>query len=893
MIKRAKSIQEIYEEVKAYSLVLTVDAPLRTALDKMLKKPMLGTWAMTPKELAVKYAPRTINRSVISKSDAIIEISNRLDMNIKQAYYHADMIYNLWEIFGNPDKINDFLGDEGRSVLDLLKDFPTVHLAMSKFNRSLIDKGKVAVIGLEYFTELDKLVLPHDFTEIDIFKNEDYVLSNFYAFSGENDLVDRIVSMITNENADDLAIVLNPEASYLPLIRSKIRNKGIPVTIKEYLKDHFQVRDFLALVNLGLNHTNLTVKEIAHFAGILPFYIDADKHNFLLSEYMALNTENQRLTEFHDLLNSITNKTYKELIDWLSDKKISLPYELSDIIRQISIMDKTIDLESYADLAYCIENLDIEIDTNKSGVLLISCKNSAYIDRPVCIYIGLDTSWDRTSMAELIDSETEEKKEIDLFQILLQQGTIRYYLVSTMKDNQPVIPCYYFNILFGREIGSFISDPIFKAQRIRNSDSFCPDNNSDEKKPFILSRQLKDAIDAEKNDFPYFSQSTLNSFATCPKKYMYNKLTPSEQQEYLTKGTLFHSFASFYLTYPEVVMEKGIDFFVDQMTNEYKKMVDDIILDIERSKFKIGLQNLRFYIDSLIIEKDIRLAFQTESKNKNRFAELLGLSDESTNAELRFEDDEMHLDGVFDLMVNNVTIVDHKSGDKPKSTSEIIREADIHPKKGRLDFQAKLYILEMRRNNPNDIEFIYDYFLSNHRDVIDGKSDTTGDLVTIKYYHKEFNEFITTDEGIDIIAGTSKKRAEIIAKIGYDNIIRFFMDNPIPREMQFDDDILLNSDYCKNFCDYMLGFVSSRSKTILEQISDILKGIVMIRNATARGLKKAYFFKDDIDEFEVFLSEKYNDILSYIDDNFPFKPINRDSCDECDYADICLKWYET
>jgi hypothetical protein len=564
MIKRAKSIQEIYEEVKTYDLVLTVDAPLRTALDKMLKKPMLGTWAMTPKELAVKYAPITINRSVISKSDAIIEISNRLDMNIKQAYYHVDMIYNLWEILGNPDKINDFLGDEGRSVLDLLRDFPTVHLAMSKFNRALIDKGKVAVIGLEFFTELDKLVLPHDFTEIDIFSNEDYVLSNFYAFSGENDLVDRIVSMITNENADDLAIVLNPEASYLPLIRSKIRNKGIPVTIKEYLKDHFQVRDFLALINLGLNHINLTVKEIAHFAGILPFYIDADKHNFFLSEYMALNTENQRLTEFHDLLNNITNMTYKELIDWLSDKKISLPYELSDIIRQISIIDKTIDLESYADLAYCIENLDIEIDTNKNGVLLVSAKSSAYIDKPVCIYIGLDTSWDRTSIAELIDSEIEEKKEIDLFQILLQQGTIRYYLVSMIKDNQPVIPCYYFNILFGREMGSFISDPIFKAQRIRICDSFYPDNNSDEKKP------SKDNIEAEKNDFPYFSQSTLNSFATCPKKYMYNKLTPPEQQEYLTKGILFHSFASFYLTYPEVVMEKGIDFFVDQMTNEYK-----------------------------------------------------------------------------------------------------------------------------------------------------------------------------------------------------------------------------------------------------------------------------------------------------------------------------------
>ena len=60
MIKRAKSIHEIYEEVKDYELVITVDAPLRTALDRMLNKPTLGTWAVTPKELAGKNAINTL-----------------------------------------------------------------------------------------------------------------------------------------------------------------------------------------------------------------------------------------------------------------------------------------------------------------------------------------------------------------------------------------------------------------------------------------------------------------------------------------------------------------------------------------------------------------------------------------------------------------------------------------------------------------------------------------------------------------------------------------------------------------------------------------------------------------------------------------------------------------
>ncbi|HGE70670.1 TPA: hypothetical protein ENX78_07535 [Candidatus Poribacteria bacterium] len=881
MIKKAKSIQEIYDEVKGYDLVLTVDAPLRTALDRLLKKPMLGTWAMTPKELAVKYAPLTIGRSVRSKFDAIVEISRRLRISIKQIHYYVDQLLNLWEINGNLDNIYESLNDEGRSVFNLLKKFPTVNLAMNRFDPSLIDKNRIAVIGLDFFTKLDKSVLPHNFDAIDIFKDETYDLSNFYAFSSENDLIDRLVSMINEGNANDLAIVLDPESSYLPLIRSKLKNKGIPITIKEYLKDHFQVRNFLALINLGLNHTNLTVKEIAHFADTFSFDVDVDKHSFFLSEYLLSDTDNQGLMEFCNLLDNVTNMTYKEVIDRLSERNITLPYELSDIIYQLNLTNRRIDFESYAELTYCIENMEIEIDTNKNGVLLVSCKSSAYVDRPVCFYVGLDTSWDRESKSETIDNDVEEKKGIDLFQILIQQGMIRYYLVSTIKDNQPVIPCYYFNMLFGREIGSFTSDPIFNAQRIRNS------QNADEK------MLLKDNVKVEKNAiFKYFSQSRLNDFVACPKRYMYGNLTFSEQKDLILKGNLFHEFASFYIIHPDVFKKLGIDFFVDYMIREYKKMVDDAVLDIERSKFKVGLKNLCSYIDSLSIDKDINLPSHVKADKENRFIKLLGLTSEGTNTELKFVDDEIHIDGIFDLMVNNVTIVDHKSGNKPKSRSEIVKKSHTRPK-DEPDYQAKLYILEMRRNNPSDLEFIYNYFMADYENVIDGKNDVTGELVTIKYYHKDFNEFITTTDGIELLSSTSDSRKGIIEKIGHNNIMQFFMENPIPREMQFDSDLLLNSDYRERFCSYLSNFVNSRSKNISENIADILKGIVMIRNANAPNIKTVYFFKDDIDEFEEFLTEKYNEVLSYINDNFPFKPINRNSCDECNYSDICLRRYKT
>ncbi|MGB9596909.1 MAG: hypothetical protein ACPL7B_11565, partial [Candidatus Poribacteria bacterium] len=458
MIKKAKSIQEIYNEVKDYDLVLTVDAPLRSALDRLSKRPKLGIWAMTPKELATKYAPKTIGNFVKSKYEIVIDISRKLHTNIKQVHYYVDQLLNLWKINGKLDNISESLNNEGRKVFNVLIDLPTLNLAISKFDPSIIDDNNIAVIGLDFFNQLDKSVLPNKFDKIDIFTDETYDLSNFYAFSSENDLVDRLVDLINEDNADDLAIVLDPESSYLPLIRSKLKNKGIPLTIDEYLRDHFQVRSFLALINLGLNYTNLTVKDIAHFTDIFSFNVDDDKYSFFLSEYLSSNPDNQELNEFCDLIYNIANTTYKNLIDHLLDNNVSLPYDLLDVIYRLSFADRTIDFESYTELTYCIENLEIEIETNrnKNGVLLVNCKNSAYIDRPVCFYVGLDTSWDRGSKNEtIVENDEEEKKEIDLFQILIQQGTIRYYFVSTIKDNQPVVPCYYFNMLFGREIGDF------------------------------------------------------------------------------------------------------------------------------------------------------------------------------------------------------------------------------------------------------------------------------------------------------------------------------------------------------------------------------------------------------------------------------------------------------
>ena len=51
-----KSIDELYEEVRDYDLVICNDAPLATALNNRVDRPMLGHLAVTPRQLAASRA---------------------------------------------------------------------------------------------------------------------------------------------------------------------------------------------------------------------------------------------------------------------------------------------------------------------------------------------------------------------------------------------------------------------------------------------------------------------------------------------------------------------------------------------------------------------------------------------------------------------------------------------------------------------------------------------------------------------------------------------------------------------------------------------------------------------------------------------------------------------
>jgi len=749
MIRRSKSIKQLYDDVKDYDMVITSDAPLRTALNKHLNKPMVGTFAVTPKELAAKYAIQLFREPLLDESEAVIQVAKRLNISIKQAHYIVQRAFDAWQGLVDLERAGQYLSSmaDNKAVLNIFRKLPTVYHAMEKFNGSVFKGKKVAVIGLDFFTELDKRVLPEEYTNIEVFTDEEYSLSNFFTLTSERDVVDRVAGMINTENADDIAIVINPESSYLPLIESRLANKGIPMNIRGELKNHFLTRSFLDMVVMGLNIDNLTVREIAPFANLLSAYMDPRYSNYYIPDYVSDINEDAYLSEFYSFLKEITGKSYGNVLNWLGEKGLKFPSEFHDILQRLGMIEKTIDFESYTSLAYCMRNFDIEVAGNRRGTLLINCKNSTYIDRPVCFFLGMDASWTKGPGEEWLDREVKDKRDLNIFQILLQQGQRRYYFASTMKNNEKVIPCYYFNLLFSKAIKDF-TDPIFS-----NKNLLSIENSAGQKRLRLL-------VKTEPYQFTHFSQSSLRDFVLCPRRYAHGKLKHSQEEAYFLKGRMFHDFAVFYFNRPDIVLEKDDQFFIDDMLKEYKRMTGNLKLDVERTDFSIGIQNILSFIDSLDDvdeEPEIEIPSVLHRVSDNRFARLLGIPLEKPNCELSFADDELCIEGRFDLMVNPYKVVDFKSGRKGKTAAEIVKNADCctivdmefgdgeeetNIAEEKLDFQPMFYLLMMRKLNQNEnIEFQHYYCLANYRQVINGESDDISkNIVTIGYHPIDYNK---------------------------------------------------------------------------------------------------------------------------------------------------------
>jgi hypothetical protein len=89
-ITRAKPLDDLYEQVAEYDLVLVSDAPLASALNRRLDRPHLGTFATTPRRLAAGRIEAAEDRT------AFLELVDRSDLDWKRSAYAIGNILQCW-----------------------------------------------------------------------------------------------------------------------------------------------------------------------------------------------------------------------------------------------------------------------------------------------------------------------------------------------------------------------------------------------------------------------------------------------------------------------------------------------------------------------------------------------------------------------------------------------------------------------------------------------------------------------------------------------------------------------------------------------------------------------------------------------------------------------------
>lgn len=881
MLRKSKSIKEIYDEVKDYDLVITNDAPLATALNKLVDKPRLGYFAMTPRQIASKYAMLNFSK-LYSKAEIILEITRQTGKPLKLIHQSVEKIFDVWNNTGLLESCNLYLGDE-KDFLKYMEKFTSVEYAMENFNEDFYEGKNIAAAGLNLFNELDKQVLPKrgkaaDVIELFDNKESENRIEKTYLFTGSNDIINQTIDLITPDNETETAIILNTESKYLEVIKSRLISKGINLQIKSYLSEDITTCNILSFMESALSLHELKLSEALFLEAFLGIQFDRKYNQYHFAQYINLNKKNPPLQRAFEIMSETNSKTFGELLEVLNKSfQIKPREEFIKLIGILDLKDKVISEENLNLLKYFISNIDMELERSDKGVLLVNSLNSAFVDRELVFFLGMDESWCRLNPDKpYVDKDKEEKISLSKFQILLSQGVQKYYMALDSKSSSGFIPCYYFNILADRSIESF-------------ENSFFNPVNAGFAKPYAEKNYIRDKIDADKiEDIKTISQSDLKNYYLCPKKYEYSKLTSSEEQTHFTKGNLLHAFAEFYFHYPEEA-SKNFDTILEEMVIRYKVFFKEGNMAAEKTEFAVGMKVIMKFIGSRLFVKDKQE--YTNEKNDNFLFEMFTKERLYTNTERKFEDHDSGIKGKIDL-ISGKTIVDYKTGRQSKTESIMIKEfkPDLLTESNIKDvnFQTPAYIAGQRSNfEKEEIEFLYLQLMESRDKILKG-SEFDMEYSFLKYLPMTFKEYILSEGCFKTL------NSDFFERIGFENykriveekfeLIDFYDPDSVYKELE-------DAFYTFGIQELKITFKEFKKANEVTFRRDIIqKSLKQLSSVRSDARKYPFIYEDDIYRFTELAKKLIEEININSKSNFPNNPALglRNICRNCDYLNICI-----
>ena len=820
-MEKAKTIDQLYEEVKGHETVLTADAGLADALNRRLDKPVKGSFASTPGRLASTGEEE-------SKKDVFLRAVEETDYSWKQISYALDKIFEAWKHTGELEKILSFERYDKelfQDVTEIIKSSNTSFHSVEETEFS----GDIAVVNLYQFNELDKTTLPDEFEEYSLLTEEEIDLEEFNIYESGLDLVNSLIDNIESLGAENVGIVVRPGSRYQSLLEAYFKSEEISYTRDENISEDDYLRTFISLLETGVTDRKLRVRDVKPLQEGLGFKYKGEDNQFL-------DSTDSELKEFVNILEFMEFGKALEELENISENDLS---HIKTLLEDLGLLNKSINSENVSKLGYFIENFDSKLDEENSGVLLADPKNASVIDRPVVFLLGMNREWNESFDEEpWIDEEWLEERNLRDFTLLCQSGDQRYFLVQDRELEEDIKPCFHLDEIIGENIESFRDLP----HRFRDSGS------RPEESKFDLKEVEKEIID-------YLSQSSLSDLARSPRLFYMSRLVSEAEEEHLKKGELFHDFAEIYYNHPEKT-EENLEDISRIFAEELEKIVDDISMIQIETEIKHGLKNL---MDFLEPDQDYSGDGYVDTDSENFFAQELGLEIDTDSTEMYFKKDGMK--GKVDLIESETHLVDFKSGRK-KSVKDIVKSSrpETFEDAKFPNFQALMYLAHHSKYVDGELKFSFVYFLDGLGDIL-GNRESEEMTTTIKYVDESFDHKVYSHDLFEFLIRDVKQsndRRKTLEKIGYTGFEDFFSQMEFPKI--FDKDEILETQIYQEFEAYCIEKVGDY-KYVRKGVKSMFRKIIEYRNTR--------YFEEDLENIQAFVEEKIDEIESYEEERYP------------------------
>jgi len=818
---RAKPVDDLYEEVARYDLVVVPDAPLASALNRRLDRPHLGSFAITPRRLAAGRREEAEDRI------AFLELVEQTDLDWKRGAYAIGNILQCWEHHGRLEAILDYdayADDATRQAVEHIADLETTSQRLTDYR--INDDQDVAVVGDDQLTQLERSILPDDYDTYDTFDEQEFDHPPFHIFDSSTAIVDTVVDAVTEENADDVAVVLDQGSEFSVLIESAFEAEDIPFYGGPGFVDHPDHRTFVQLLRAAHGGTDTRVGEIRPLLSRLDVSLDVEHDEKRLYEL-----DDRELDWVVDFCDRIENRTFAEVLDRFEDRVDRRLDAFRDELETLGIADTRATERAVDQLVFYLQSYEVPVDRENEGVLLADAKSAAYVDRPVVFYLGLDEDWTHSApQRPWVNQDAQYTRNIQQFQLLLQSGATQYYLVQDAKGGSPVTPCLYFEELLDEEFERFsdLESETHTRRFDRSGGEF-----------------EKESVDATTTEVSTMSQSSLGTYVNSPRDHFFGRLVDGPDKDYFKEGNLFHDFAEFYVTHPEFVDDDVIDDVVEYILDETRPFVRSVDEATRRTKYRAGLETIVAFFD---VNRPVDGEFLTTTSDwgNNVFAERFDKPVDSPITERWFENDDLGLKGKIDLIHSQSRLVDHKSG-RRKSAGQVVKNSALDPPSDSPNFQALLYLTHWRSQYPDqELEFTFFHFLETLDDVVTGDVDLDDTLTTVSYYPMAFDDYARSETFFDeLVEDGSNNCQKTLSQVDYEDYAAVFDEAAIPDTT--DSDELIDSAFGET--------LTARMKDCVGDYKYVESGCKQAMRQLTRVRGQAYF-EDDLDAFEAFVDER-------------------------------------